>query len=77
METTYDLDGMMPREMEGLRVPRMRAIRDQLLLASDWTVLPDSPLNVTAWVEYRQQLRDFPATWVPAPTVTFPTPPTD
>jgi hypothetical protein len=77
METTYDLDGMMPREMQGLRVPRMRAIRDQLLVASDWTVLPDSPLNVPAWVEYRQQLRDFPATWVPAPTVTFPNPPTD
>lgn len=77
MTNTYDLDAMMPREMEGLRVPRMRAIRDQLLVASDWTVLPDSPLNVTAWVEYRQQLRDFPETWVPAPTVTFPTPPTD
>ena len=77
MQTTYDLDGMMPREMQGLRVPRMRAIRDQLLVASDWTVLPDSPLDVAAWVEYRQQLRDFPETWVPAPTVTFPTPPTD
>jgi hypothetical protein len=77
MENTYDLDGMMPREMQGLRVPRMRAIRDQLLVASDWTVLPDSPLNVAAWVEYRQQLRDFPATWEPAPTVTFPTLPTD
>jgi hypothetical protein len=77
MENTYNLDGMMPREMEGLRVPRMRAIRDQLLVASDWTVLPDSPLNFAAWAEYRQQLRDFPATWEPAPTVTFPTPPTD
>jgi hypothetical protein len=74
--TTYDLDAMMPREMQALRVPRMKAIRNQLLVDSDWTVLPDSPLDVQAWVTYRQQLRDFPATWEPDATVTFPEMPT-
>jgi hypothetical protein len=33
--------------------------------------LPDAP-NPSAWIEYRQALRDFPASWTPAPTVTFP-----
>lgn len=39
-----------------------RRRRDQLLAASDWTQLPDSPLSSsdrTAWGEYRQQLRDL------------------
>ena len=31
-----------------------------------------APVDREAWATYRQALRDFPATWVPAPTVTFP-----
>ena len=27
---------------------------------------------LAAWATYRQQLRDFPATWTPAETVDFP-----
>lgn len=53
-------------------VERMTIIRDRLLVASDWTQLPDTPADKTAWATYRQQLRDFPATWTPGPTVTFP-----
>lgn len=39
-----------------------RRRRDQLLAASDWTQLPDSPLSVddrTEWAIYRQALRDL------------------
>lgn len=75
MANTYDLDGMRPLDMQGERVPRMRAIRDQLLAASDWKMLSDAPTDKTAWADYRQQLRDFPDTWTPDATVTFPTPP--
>ena len=53
-------------------IERMRLRRDQLLIESDWAMIADTPTDKTAWAEYRQQLRDFPATWVPAPTVTFP-----
>jgi len=56
---------------------RMRYHRDRLLAASDWTQLPDAPVDRAAWSTYRQQLRDFPATWTPGPTVTFPTPPNE
>jgi len=51
---------------------RMRIHRDRLLAESDWTQLPDAPVDRAAWAKYRQALRDFPATWKPGPTVTFP-----
>ena len=38
--------------------------RNYLLLLSDWTQLPDSPLSEekkTEWTTYRQGLRDLPA----------------
>lgn len=54
---------------------RMRIQRDRLLAQSDWTQLPDATVDKAAWATYRQALRNFPATWVPGPTVTFPTPP--
>lgn len=53
-------------------VERMRLHRDRLLAESDWTQLPDAPVDRDAWATYRQALRDFPATWTPGPTVTFP-----
>lgn len=42
---------------------QLRYDRDQLLSASDWTQLPDSPLDdagKASYVVYRQALRDFP-----------------
>ena len=53
-------------------VERMRNARNQLLVESDWAMIADTPTDKTAWATYRQQLRDFAASWTPAPTVTFP-----
>lgn len=55
-----------------------RGERDRLLAAADWSMLPDAPLNGdqrSAWVVYRQALRDV--TEQPGfPTdITWPTPP--
>lgn len=52
-----------------------RANRDELLSRSDWTQVPDAPVDRAAWAAYRQALRDvtnqtgFPATidWPVAP----------
>ena len=52
-----------------------RRHRDRLLVASDWTQLPDAPVDKAAWAKYRQALRDFPSTWTPGPTADFPDPP--
>ena len=56
-------------------IERMRNARNRLLVESDWAMIPDTPTDKTAWAAYRQALRDFPATWTPAPTVNFPTEP--
>jgi hypothetical protein len=36
----------------------IRAERNRLLVASDWTQLPDAPVDAAAWATYRQALRD-------------------
>ena len=57
---------------------RVRMERDILLFQSDWTQMTASPLSNSKkaeWATYRQQLRDFPATWTPADTADFPDPP--
>lgn len=43
----------------------IRAKRNALLVECDWTQTLDAPLTpeqLAAWAEYRQELRDFPAT---------------
>ena len=71
---TYDLISSLDPETipDEYLVERMRNHRNRLLAESDWTQLPDTPVDRDAWATYRQQLRDFPATWTPSPTVTFP-----
>lgn len=65
----------------------IRIERDMLLTKSDWTQFPDSPLTTeqkTSWATYRQELRDFPSTFlddnddllVTILTPTWPTEPT-
>jgi hypothetical protein len=36
----------------------IRAERNTLLVESDWTQLPDAPVDAAAWATYRQALRD-------------------
>jgi predicted NAD/FAD-binding protein len=46
-------------DVKQMLLQAVRYRRNQLLTASDWTVLPDSPKNKTSWEAYRQQLRDI------------------
>lgn len=41
----------------------VRAMRDDLLAATDWAALPDSPTMSSAMATYRTALRDYPATY--------------
>ena len=53
----------------------VRAKRNQLLSASDWTQLPDVPLTTKAeWATYRQALRDITNQTDPF-NIIWPTPP--
>ena len=57
-----------------LKKEHMRQERNQLLKDSDFRMLPDYPhTNKEAWESYRQDLRDFPETWVEG--TPFPSPP--
>jgi len=38
----------------------VRTQRDALLSQSDWTQVPDAPVDQSAWATYRQALRDLP-----------------
>ena len=56
-EATAWANGAFDRAIAGLRQKR-----NSILASSDWTVLSDSPLSAevkTAWLEYRQDLRDI------------------
>jgi len=56
----------------------LRAQRNQLLAASDWTQGNDSPLSTeskSAWATYRQALRNLPDVTSDPSQVTWPTPP--
>lgn len=68
LKSSYDPDEV-PAEWYD---ERMRLHRDRLLEKSDWAMLSDAPTDKTAWAEYRQALRDFPATWVNGPTANLP-----
>lgn len=62
--------------------------RNNKLIASDWTQMPDSPLSAekkAEWATYRQALRDLPQQWPadvdkentnPLETLSFPVKPT-
>lgn len=56
----------------------VRAERDVMLAASDWTQMPDAPLTAAekqAWAVYRQTLRDIPQDFATPDAVVWPTPP--
>ena len=53
----------------------IRAQRNYLLTASDYTQLPDAPLvdeQKTAWIAYRQAIRDLPETTEDPDAVVWP-----
>lgn len=48
-----------PVDTEDILV-ELRNIRNIILTDTDWTQLPDAPVDKEAWAIYRQQLRDLP-----------------
>lgn len=63
-EGEYIVEGRLEAKQNSeAALANVRMTRDALLLQSDWTQLPDSPLNDSKkqeWRDYRQALRDFP-----------------
>lgn len=69
------LDALWPSVAEDLAWVPIRARRNSLLAASDWAVLPDSPLGTEArdaWAAYRATLRNIPQTYETPADVVWP-----
>ena len=49
-----------PGPSEQQLAAQARSQRDALLSQSDWTQVPDAPVDHQAWADYRQALRDVP-----------------
>jgi hypothetical protein len=47
--------------MDANQAASVRAERNRRLADSDWTQLPDAPVDQAAWAAYRQELRDVTA----------------
>jgi len=79
--TTGEIRNETPEEAAAARPTaaqawaNIRARRNTLLAECDWTQLPDTPADTTAWAVYRQALRDitdqadpFAIVWPKGPT---------
>jgi len=64
-----------PGPSEEQLAAQARSQRDALLSQSDWTQVPDAPVDQAAWAEYRQALRDVPQQAGFPDDVTWPTKP--
>ena len=53
----------------------LRMRRSGMLKDTDWTQVPDAPVDQAAWAAYRQQLRDLPANTVDPANPVWPDPP--
>ena len=54
----------------------LRRERNASLAATDWTQVPDAPVDAAVWATYRQALRDLPTNTDDPRCPTWPTPPT-
>ena len=62
-------------EADERQATSVRAQRNSLLAACDWTQLPDAPVDHETWATYRQNLRDVTAQAGFPWDVVWPTPP--
>lgn len=49
-----------PPPSAAIMAENVRQQRNTLLSDSDWTQMPDAPVDKAAWAAYRQALRDIP-----------------
>jgi hypothetical protein len=55
----FTFNPLFPDATDAHKWQQIRLWRNAQLAASDWTQLPDAPVNAAPWAEYRQKLRDI------------------
>jgi hypothetical protein len=73
--TYVDADPAEISERTTNEAAAVRFQRNELLSGSDWTQLPDAPVDSASWAVYRQALRDIPEQAGFPWTITWPTEP--
>lgn len=53
----------------------LRTERDQRIAGTDYTQLPDAPVDTAAWAVYRRALRDLPENTIDPNNPVWPLPP--
>lgn len=54
-----DMDDEAKAALDAQQAASQRTERNRRIAECDWTQLPDSPVDKTAWATYRQSLRDL------------------
>jgi hypothetical protein len=58
--TAEEQEAVYKARLDAEQAKRVRADRNSKLSECDWTQLIDAPVDVDAWADYRQALRDVP-----------------
>jgi hypothetical protein len=69
------LEAFVAESNTNLAFKRLRAERDKLLSACDWTQISDASVDKVAWATYRQELRDLPENTIDPENPIWPIPP--
>lgn len=72
---TFTFNPIYPDATNEQKWEQIKWWRNAQLAASDWTQLPDAPVDKAAWATYRQALRDLPAQGGLADAAEFPVAP--
>ena len=72
---TFTFNPLFPDATNEQKWDQIRLWRSIQLAQTDFTQLPDAPVDKQAWAEYRQALRDLPAQGGKAEDAVFPVKP--
>lgn len=72
---TFQFHPAFPDATNEHKWEQIKLWRNAELAKSDWTQLPDAPVDKAAWATYRQALRDLPAQGGLADEAVFPNAP--
>jgi hypothetical protein len=72
---TFQFNPAFPDATNDQKWDQIKLWRNSELVRTDWTQLPDAPVDKTAWAIYRQALRDLPAQGGSADEAEFPVAP--
>lgn len=57
----FNFNPAFPNATNEQKWEQIKRWRNVELAATDWTQLPDTPVDKASWALYRQRLRDLPA----------------